>query len=167
MAEQSALIAPLIQEIKNGKPLYVVGHSLGGPLAVKIVADNPNTFSGMVILAGSVDANEEPAEKWRGFMLYSPFKYLLPGAFRPSNEEIWYLKKDLIPLANQFKTITCNTWIIHGDKDGFVPVGNAAYAKKMLVNATYVEVKILKDAPHFIPWEPWYKEVKEVLLRLL
>jgi pimeloyl-ACP methyl ester carboxylesterase len=56
--------------------------------------------------------------------------YLLPGAFRPSNNEIWYYKKELEPLAKQFSSITCNVWIIHGNKDKFVPVGNAAYAKK-------------------------------------
>ena len=56
--------------------------------------------------------------------------------------------------------------MVIGDKDSFVPVGNAFYAKKMLVNAKSVNITILKDAPHFIPWEPWYKDVKSVLLNL-
>jgi pimeloyl-ACP methyl ester carboxylesterase len=76
------------------------------------------------------------------------------------------LQKELEPLAKQFSSITCNVWIIHGNKDKFVPVGNVAYAKKMLVNAKSVEVKILDGAPHFIPWAPWYNDVKEVLLQL-
>jgi len=99
LTEQSGIISPLIDLLKNGKPLYIIGHSLGGPLAVQIVADNPGKFYGMVLLAAAVDKAEEPAEKWRGFVNNSPFQYLLPGAFRPSNTEIWYLKKDLIGLA--------------------------------------------------------------------
>jgi pimeloyl-ACP methyl ester carboxylesterase len=90
----------------------------------------------------------------------------LPGAFRPSNEEIWYLKKDLPPLANQFASIKSDVWIVHGDKDNFVPVGNAIYAQKMFLNASNVHLTILKGAPHFIPWKPWYKDVKAILLKI-
>jgi len=166
LAQQSAIISPLIISLKNGKPFYIIGHSLGGPLAVKIVADNPVFFAGMVLLAASVDPAEEAPEKWRGFLHNSPLDYLLPGAFKPSNDEIWYLKKDLPLLAAQFASITCNVWIVHGDKDKFVPVGNADYAKRMLLNARSVTVKILNGASHFIPWQPWYKNVKEILMVL-
>lgn len=166
LSEQSQLISPLLAQVDNKKPMYIIGHSLGGPTAIKLVADNSTVFKGMVLLAASVDPAEEAPEKWRGILFNSSLQYLLPGAFRPSNTEIWYLKKDLIPLKNEFSTITCDVWIIHGDKDGFVPVGNAAYAKKMLVNARSVKLTILKGAPHFIPWEPWYKNIKDVLLKL-
>jgi pimeloyl-ACP methyl ester carboxylesterase len=164
--EQSKLISPLLKILNNKKPMYIVGHSLGGPMAVKLDADNPGVFSGMVLLAASVDPAAENPEKWRPVLYKTPLKYFMPGAFRPSNEELWYLKKDLKDLAGDFSKITCPVWIIHGDKDKFVPVSNADYAKKMLVNAKSVEIKILKGAPHFIPWEPWYKDVKEVLMRL-
>jgi pimeloyl-ACP methyl ester carboxylesterase len=164
--EQSKLISPLLKILDNKKPMYVVGHSLGGPMAVKLDADNPGVFSGMVLLAASVDPAAENPEKWRPVLYKTPLKYFIPGAFRPSNEELWYLKKDLKDLVKDFSKVTCPVWIVHGDKDKFVPVSNADYAKKMLVNAKSVEVKILKGAPHFIPWEPWYKDVKEVLMRL-
>lgn len=166
MSEQAAIINPLLHQIQNGKPFYIVGHSLGGPMAVTLVADNPGMFSGMVLLAASVDPAEEAPEKWRGFMHNSPFKYFLPGAFKPSNDELWYFKKDVHQVAASLATINCDVWIVHGDKDKFVPVGNAAYAKKMLVNARSVNTTILKGAPHFIPWQPWYNDVKAVLLQL-
>jgi pimeloyl-ACP methyl ester carboxylesterase len=166
MQEQSQIISPLLTYIDNKKPIYIIGHSLGGPLAIKLAADNANTFAGIVLLAASVSAADEAPEKWRGLFAKSSLQYLLPGAFRPSNKEIWAFKKDVVLLSKQFATITCPVWIIHGDKDKFVPVANAAYAKKMLVNAKAVETKILRGAPHFIPWEPWYKDVKEVLMRL-
>ncbi|MCX6204638.1 MAG: alpha/beta hydrolase [Bacteroidetes bacterium] len=166
LEDQSRIIYSLIEFIYNGKPLFIIGHSLGGPLAVQIVADHPDKFSGMVLLAAAIDPDVEPKEKWRGFLFHTPFQYLLPGAFRPSNTEIWYLKKDLISLKEKFSKITCNVWVIHGDKDTFVPVGNAVYSKKMLINAKSVNITILKNAPHFIPWEPWYKDVKLVLLNM-
>jgi pimeloyl-ACP methyl ester carboxylesterase len=166
MQEQSQIISPLLKYIDNKKPIYIIGHSLGGPLAIKLAADNSSTFAGIVLLAASVSPADEAPEKWRGLFANSLLEYLLPGAFRPSNKELWAFKKDVVLLSKQFVSITCPVWIIHGDKDKFVPVANAAYAKKMLVNAKMVEIKILKGAPHFIPWEPWYKDVKEVLMRL-
>ncbi|NJO26055.1 MAG: alpha/beta hydrolase [Bacteroidia bacterium] len=68
-------------------------------------------------------------------------------------------------LDKDWDKISCPAWIIHGDKDGFVPVENVDYAKRKLVNAKTVEVKILPGARHFIPWEQ-YDEIKEVLMRL-
>ncbi len=166
LSQQSLIISPILKYIDNKKPIFIIGHSLGGPLAIKLAADNPATFEGIVLLAASVDPDEEPKEKWRGLFKNSFLENLLPGAFKPSNEEIWYLKKDLIPLAKQFAAITCKVWIIHGDKDKFVPVGNAAYAAKMLIHSKMVNTIILKGAPHFIPWKPWYNDVKKVLLEL-
>ncbi len=166
LAEQAAIILPFIQKMDNGRPVYIIGHSLGGPLAVKLAGDHQDLFKGMVILAGSIDPDEEPRESWRGLLYYTPLQYLMPGAFRPSNNEIWAVKSELRPLRKQINNITCDVYIIHGDADNFVPVGNVAYAQKYMVNARSMQVKILKGAPHFIPWEPWYGEVKEVLIKL-
>ena len=163
--DQSRLISPLLSLTKNSKPVYIIGHSLGGPMAIRLAADNPEFFLGIVLLAGSVDPAEEKPEKWRPILYRTPLKFLVPGAMRPSNEELWYLKNDLLLLKKDFSKIDCPVYIIHGDKDNLVPVGNAAYAKEMLVNAKKVETKILPGASHFIPWQH-YDEIKEVLMGL-
>ncbi len=166
LKDQSKIISGFLPQLSNNKPIYIIGHSLGGPLAVKLAAENPTFFQGIVLLASSVSAADEAPEKWRGLLHNTPLKYLLPGAFKASNSEIWYFKKEVTELALQFKFITCKVWIIHGDKDKFVPVANAAYAQKMLINASFVNTKILNNAPHFIPWKPWYDSVKNVILTL-
>ena len=58
---------------------------------------------------------------------------------RPSNEEFWYLKKDLVYLEKDFPKITCPVYFIHGSKDTWVPPGNVEYGKKMLVHAPLVD----------------------------
>lgn len=165
LQEQSNLISPLVKSFQNGKPMYAVGHSLGGPMIVKLQIDNENLFTGLVFLAASVDPDAEKPEKWRFVLRKTPLEYFLPGAFRPSNEELIYLKTDLKYLDKEWDKITCPVWIIHGDKDSFVPVENVDYAKKKLTKAKSVEVKILPGARHFIPWEQ-YSDIKEVLMRL-
>lgn len=165
LEEQSKLISQFVRSIKNSKPIYAVGHSYGGPVIVKLQVDNQDLFDGLVLLAASVDPNEEKPEKWRYIMKIPPLNYFLPGAFRPSNTELVYLKKDLKELDKEWEKIACPVWIIHGDKDTYVPVANVNYAKKKLTKARSVEVKILPGADHFIPKDR-YEDIKEVLMKL-
>jgi pimeloyl-ACP methyl ester carboxylesterase len=165
LQEQSAIISPVLQQLKNGRPIFLVGHSLGGPLAVKICADNPQLFSSLVILAGSTDPAQEKPEKWRPVLFKTPLNFLIPGALKPSNEELWYLKKDLVDLKNDFEKVYCPVYIFHGRKDVLVPFANAAYSKKMLVNAAHISELYFPEENHFIPWTQ-FDAIKKVLLSL-
>jgi len=62
LEEQSKLISYVVRSIQNGKPIYAIGHSLGGPMIAKLQVDNQNMFSGLVFLAAALDpALEEPS----------------------------------------------------------------------------------------------------------
>lgn len=165
LQEQSTMISPVLQKLKTDKPLFVVGHSMGGPVAVKLAADNPSIISTLVIVAGAIDINQEAKETWRHIMSVRPLYWCLPGAFAPSNTELLYLKKDLLPLQNDFKNITSNVLFVHGDKDTWVPIKNIAFGKKMLVNATSVTADTLHGADHQIPWKN-RDALKQILLQL-
>jgi len=165
LQEQSRLISLLLSRLQNGKPVYAIGHSYGGPMIVNLAVDNPGTFSGLVLLASALDPAAEKAEKWRPVLFKTPLNLLVPGAWRPSNKELWYLKEELKTLAPGFSTITCPVFILHGDQDGLVPVSNAAYAKKLLVNAKSVTVTIIPGANHFIS-DNNYELVKKTLMGL-
>jgi len=165
LQEQCELIMPVLKKLKTDQPMFLVGHSLGGPVLVKLAADAPSLFNTIVIVAGSIDANQEKTETWRKIMANRPMYWALPGAFGPSNTEILYLKKDLVPLQNDFKNITCNVLFVHGDADTWVPIGNVAYGKKMMINAASISSDTLFGAGHNIPWERT-AEFKKILLGL-
>lgn len=165
LQQQSALISPLFNEWKNGKPVYLVGHSLGGPLIIQLYADNPRLADALVLLAASVDPAEEKKESWRYILNGALMQYFLPGAFRPSNKELIYFKKDVYALEDKFASVKCKVFIVHGMKDSFVPSGNAAYAEKKLVNAAAVETTMIPGADHFITWKN-YEVIKQVLMKL-
>ncbi|HVZ24852.1 MAG TPA: alpha/beta hydrolase [Sediminibacterium sp.] len=165
MGEQSAIISPLFQVLQNHRAVYLVGHSLGGPLVVQLAVDNPGLISGLVILAGSLDISLEEPERWRTLLMNNPLQYLVPGAMRPSNQELWYLKKDLRLLRPRFALVTCPVWVVHGDKDQLVPYGNMHFAVKAFTHAASVDTLTLTGANHFIPWTH-YKQVKSVLMEL-
>jgi pimeloyl-ACP methyl ester carboxylesterase len=165
LQEQSNMILPVLEKLKTDKPMFLVGHSMGGPVAVKLAADNPTLFNKVVIVAGAIDVKQESKETWRKIMNVKPFYWALPGAFGPSNTELLYLKKDLLGLQNDFAKIICNVLFVHGDKDTWVPIENIAYGKKMMINAAFISSDTLRGADHQIPWKN-KEELKHILLRL-
>ncbi len=165
LAEQSKILNDWIKKISNDKPVYLIGHSLGGPLVAKMAADEPDRYSGIVIISGSIDPDEEKPEKWRVVLFKGPLNYFIPGAFRPSNKELWYLKSDLRALKDDFSKIHNPVYFIHGDADTWVPPTNVAFGKKMLRNSSQIGELMLPKGNHFIPWTH-FAEIRDVLLHL-
>lgn len=165
LGKQAEIISHLLYRLKHKKPIFLVGHSLGGPVVVDLASSNPGLVDGLVLLAGSVDPKEEKSERWRAVIAYSPLRYLVPAFLRPSNDELMYFKKDVKRMPCLLHRVTCRVVILHGNRDSLVPYGNALYAKQNFTNASSVELITLKGADHFIPWSN-YQDIKKVLLKL-
>lgn len=163
LTAQSAIISPFLKSLRNGKEIYLVGHSLGGPMVALLALDNPDLISGIMILSGALDVQLESPEKWRRTLMLNPIKYLLPGALLPSNEELWYLKSDLKILGPRYKKIVCKVSIIHGDKDPLVDYKNLAFAAREFKKAINLDTLTIRGANHFIPW----KHQDEIIAQLI
>jgi pimeloyl-ACP methyl ester carboxylesterase len=152
LKKQALALKPILEKYKNNKPVILVGHSLGGPLIAKMAMEFPQLVDGLIIVAGSIDPELEPNETWFRAPLATPFlSWILPGAFRSSNEEIYQLKPELEDMIPYWKNITCPVIVIQGKVDELVPYENVDFARKMLVNAP-VEYVIVDDMNHFVPW---------------
>ena len=146
--------------------MALIGHSLGGPMVVKLAAENPELpITNLVVLAGSVDPAEEKPEAWRVPLDRTFLRYLIPGAMRPSNAELLLFKDDVYGLANDFPKVTCHVLIMHGDVDDFVPPGNAVYLKNHLTNAKDIKLVWFEGQRHFIPWTK-FTDIRNELLSL-
>jgi pimeloyl-ACP methyl ester carboxylesterase len=165
LSQQAAIISAWMDSIQNKKPFIIIGHSLGGPLAVKLAAAKSDNTKALVILAGSLDPAAENPEKWRPVLFRTPLNYLVPGALRPSNKELWYLKKDLKEMSNDYEKVTCPVYILHGTKDMLVSYSNVAYAKKMFTKSAMITVTTFENENHFIVWTR-EKEITDLLMKL-
>lgn len=163
--EQSRTIELFINRLKNNKNIYLIGHSYGGPEIVKMAIDKPNDYKQLVIIAGAIDPDAENPEKWRPFFIAKPLRYLVPGALRPANDELWWLKNDLKVMKSSLSKIVADVVIIHGTKDRLVPYSNAAFISKEFVNAKSIELLPIENADHFIPWTH-YEIIRNKLLNL-
>ena len=165
LEDQSKLLLPLLQRLESGRRIFLFGHSYGAPLAAKLAAEDPSLCDKLIIASGALDPSLEEKETWRHIMEHTPLCWFLPGVFRQSNTELLYLKKDLVPLAADLSKITCDVVFIHGSRDSWVPIGNMAYGKKMMVHAASITCDTIQDGNHNIPWNK-REDMKRILFGL-
>ena len=162
---QSKILLQLVEKLDNKKPVILIGHSYGGPIIVKMATLKPKLFSNLVLLAGAIDPNAEKPENWRSVIMGKPIRFLIPGALRPANDELWWLKEDLISMKPKLKNIISKVYVIHGTIDPLVPYSNMAFVQKEFVNAKSMDTISIKNANHFIPWEH-FELIRNVLYNL-
>ena len=150
LQQQADAVNGLLNKIKNTKPMYLIGHSYGGPLVTLLAADHPEMVSAIVILAGAIDPTLEPKEKWRKLLLSYPIKSKLSSNMQQSNAELWYLKTDLIILKEKLPLISCPVYVLHAENDMLVNFKNVDYIKTKFTNAQ-VNIMTFKKGNHFIP----------------
>jgi pimeloyl-ACP methyl ester carboxylesterase len=158
-------LKPILEKHKGNRPVILVGHSLGGPVIARMAMDYPQLVDGLIFVAASIDPDLEPHE-WFRAPLATPFlKWLLPRSLRASNDEIYQLKPQLENMIPLWPKIQCKTIFIQGDKDELVDPGNAAFAKKMIVNAPFEEV-IYPGMNHFVPWSHPFL-IRDAILKII
>ena len=151
--DNQALLLKHILEVNASTPTILVGHSLGGPIIAKLAMNYPDLVNGLIMIAPSVDPELEPDEDWFRMPLHTPFlRWILPASLRVTNDEIYFLENELKSMSDQWKNIEVPVTVIHGYNDKLVPVGNASCAKTNLINAEYVDMVLIEDMNHFIPW---------------
>lgn len=164
--DQVKAMAALLHHLNNGTPMTLVGHSLGGPVIVKLAADNPTLpVNHLVVISGSLDPAAEKPESWRVPLDRTPLRYLVPGAMRPSNTELLLFKQDVEEMPLALSKVSCAVTLLHGDADDFVPPGNVPFAQQHLNCATAVSTVWFPGERHFIPWTK-FTDIRDVLAGL-
>ncbi len=158
---QAQLIGALVCSLQNGQSFYVIGHSLGGPVAVKLTADHPKEINGLVILAGAVSPGGEHEELWRRLLM--PVSFTMPTALQTCNKEIWWFKKDVTTIPADLKAIKCPVFIFQGLADNMVPPENGYFAQQNLSSASSVKLRVYEGVHHDIPWSR-FEDIKNVLM---
>lgn len=149
--KQAALLKPLLDLNRSGRPALLVGHSFGGPIVSRMAMDYPNKIGALVLAAPAIDPEKERIF-WISYpMEWAILRWMVPRAFRVANDEKLNHVHQLKLMRNGWKKLTLPITYIHGKKDILVPFANTAFAKKMMHNAQ-LEVVIDNKMNHFIPW---------------
>jgi len=166
LENQAAILRPILEQYHVNRKVILVGHSLGGPLICRMAMDYPTLVDGLIIVAGSIAPELEPNEAWFRAPLATPFlSWLVPGAFRASNKEIYHLKPELEKMLPRWKDITCPVTVIQGMDDSLVSNKNADFAEKMLIN-THPQIIRVAGMNHFVPWSN-PELIREAILKMV
>jgi pimeloyl-ACP methyl ester carboxylesterase len=163
LAQQSIYLKPILERHKNASKIYIVGHSLGGPVIARMAMDYEELMDGLIMLAPSIAPELEPYEWYRKPMNWRGLRWAIPTVFRVSNQEILPVKGNLTEMLPLWKNITIPVIVMQGEKDVLVPKENAFFAKKMLINSERVDIHMLPEENHFIVWSKYDEIVKLIM----
>ena len=166
LVQQARAIAPLLDKVAVGRRVVLVGHSFGGPLAVRLAMDNGSKVTDIVILAGSIDPAMERTAWYQYPADWPVISWLLPETLVVTNREIRALKDELVAMLPLWPRVTQRVTVMQGGKDDLVPPANADFAQKMLTHARSVNIVRIPEMNHFLPWTR-FAQVKAKILEHL
>lgn len=142
LQEQAEAILPFLET-----PAVVVGHSHGGPIALRVAAEYPDRVAGVVLVAGACDARMNDAQWARKLVdLLSP---IVPESWAVANRELLALTDENQSMQPLLERIRSPVTVVHGEWDAVCPHdGTISYLQEMLVGADHLRVRSLPRAGH-------------------
>jgi len=150
LADQAAAVEALFPS--DGRPVLLLGHSLGGPIVARVAADHPQRVLAVVLLAASLDPGQEAIHPMQRIGDWAPVRAMLPRAIRNANAELMALLPELVELGGLLPRIGAPVLIVHGTKDDLVPVANVPYMQAHLSASRCLKTVLLEGRNHFLPW---------------
>ena len=103
--EQSRLVSEVLRPWVEHQPVIVIGHSYGGPVAVRLAMNHPEWVQGLLLLAPAIDPSLEKRGKWRFWLRKVPLRWLTPRGLYVANEEIISLKADQKKIEKDYQRL--------------------------------------------------------------
>ena len=163
LSQQSEAVLAVIHKLKLDS-VSLIGHSYGGPVAIKTAMINPEKIHSVHIVAGSLDPILEPREWWRPIASSPPLSWILSPPLRACNDEISALYKELLSLDQEWNKLISRLNIYHGKFDRLVPYANASYMQENATQAESIKLISFEAGDHFILWTQ-QDSIKQELLQ--
>ena len=160
--DQVEAIAAMIKSTTD-KPVILLGHSLGASLAPNVAIKHPDLVRGMILVAGTVDPDLGGPRWFNKIAKWKIVQWFLPAKLVSSNREIYALKPGLINAKPDWQSLNIPLTVIQGKKDKLVNPANVQYVEKQYADKQeLLDLVILDNSGHFIPWEHTNEIVKAI-----
>lgn len=150
LTQQAGAAAAVLRRLATG-PVVVVGHSYGGSVAVQLALDHPHWVRSLVLVAAAVDPDLETVRWYQAIPQWSWTRWLVPRDLVRANDELLPLADALRRLQPRWPALSVGVWVIHGDRDLQVPIGNLTYIERH-VPESRLTVTRRREMNHFVPW---------------
>ena len=147
---QGEAIQSIIEKACKSRPV-LVGHSYGGPIAIKMAMDNPVGYKSIILLAPALDPANEKEIILAKLPLIQPIRWLTPPALRVASDEKMTHVNELKKMLGKYHKIEVPVLHIHGTDDSLVPYENLSFSTKNM-SPSILETISLDNVDHFLPW---------------
>ena len=156
-----AIQSIISHECKSNK-IILVGHSYGGPVAIKMAMDFGPKYQGVLLLAPALDPENEKEIRFAQLPQRQPIRWLTPPALRVAADEKNTHVDELKKILNDYGKIAIPVCHIHGTADSLVPYENLEFSRKNIPNK-WLQTISLKSVNHFLPWTQYGLVVDKIL----
>jgi pimeloyl-ACP methyl ester carboxylesterase len=149
LAAQATRMLPVLEALGGGKPVCVMGHSYGGPVALWLAVHYPELVRAALLLHPVVDPNTMTFQWLRdtGKAVWP----MLPGLLRVSTVEMNALPSDLAQLAQNAAQLRVPVRLVQGMRDWLAPPAHANFAEKHYP-ARFMTIERLPKGGHLTPF---------------
>lgn len=148
---QGEAIQSIIEKSCVSQKVILVGHSYGGPIAVRMAMDNPTAYKSLLLLAPALDPDNEKVIKIARLATMKPTSWITPAALKVAADEKFSHAEELKKMIPFYKKIAIPVCHIHGTKDSLVPYENLNFSIKHFPD-NLIEPVTLNGEDHFLPW---------------
>ena len=160
MEQQAASIQTLIEKHCKNQRIILVGHSYGGPIAVRMAMDYPDRYKAILLLAPALDPNNEKVIKIAHLGTYKLTSMLTPPAIRTAAFEKTTHVEELEKMLPLYPKIKIPVHHLHGTKDSLVPFANLQFSLNHF--GSNFKARALQEVDHFLPWSHYDLIVEKI-----
>ncbi len=168
--EATALVARWLESF--GEPVHVIGHSMGGLLAIRVAAERPDLVRSLVLVgAAGMPFAARPVPHIRP-LSHTPISFaslaalvIVPDVIRAGPTSIAVATGRIIrnDAREWMRRISAPTQLIWGAQDAFIPL---AYGRAMLKEIPGASLHVIERGAHVPMWEA-ADEFNEVVERFI
>lgn len=146
LAAQADSLRQLIEQVCDRPPL-VLGHSYGGPVALRLAVDAPEAVAGLVLASAACDPALPDQRRLR--LAINCLAWILPAPLDVCNKELIALTAENESMKPLVGRVRCPVTIVHGTADTLCPYeGNVQYLQSALTGSADVRLVTLQDVGH-------------------
>lgn len=158
ISQQAEWIGSLIEKHYANNPVFLIGHSFGGPIVAQTTYIMKGKISGTIMIAPAIDPENEKYFFGGKLAYWKPTKWLFSKPWQVSASEKYQHAAELKLLEANWSKIETPVLHIHGDKDKIAPFINLAYTTEQF-NPNYFKGHTWQGEGHLIPFKQMEKTI--------
>lgn len=152
LERQAAAVAAVIRAHPGNRPVVVVGHSYGAPVAARTAVDHPDLVDGLVIASAAVDPASHGFPWYEDLAQRTAVRWAVPEILVDASAELAPFQRELELLLPRWAELRCPVTAVHGEDDRNESIANLDVVIGS-VPAELLRVQRIPHLGHAMPWD--------------